>query len=157
LVFPNPPLALAMGQPQPLRAPLGAPLHVGEVLAQDTARLDTDTDTDVDQGDGEDGCQYFNWFAMRTELEFAPARNGMSFADIAAGFLVLWIVLYLLEANQGNVFVGFVHGMADFLAGWSQDIFTMETEGLRVLLNFGLPAVIYLLIGHGAAARLRRV
>ncbi|MEU6079360.1 hypothetical protein [Streptomyces sp. NPDC047108] len=77
-------------------------------------------------------------------------------ADIAAGFLGLWIVLYLLEANQANVFVEFVHGMADFLAGWSQDIFTMETEGLRVLLNYGLPAVMYLAIGHGLAVRLRR-
>ncbi|MGW1375535.1 hypothetical protein ACWD6P_14840 [Streptomyces sp. NPDC002446] len=78
-------------------------------------------------------------------------------ADIAAGFLGLWILLYLLEANQGNVFVGFVHGMADWLAGWSQDIFTMEVESLRVFLNYGLPAVIYLLLGHGIAARVRRL
>ncbi|UYQ65182.1 hypothetical protein [Streptomyces peucetius] len=78
-------------------------------------------------------------------------------ADIAAAFLGLWILLYLLEANQGNVFVGFVEGVADGLAWWSQDIFTMDTDGLRVLLNYGLPAVIYLLIGHGIAARVRRV
>ncbi|MFF1358482.1 hypothetical protein [Streptomyces sp. NPDC058297] len=78
-------------------------------------------------------------------------------ADIAAAFLGLWILLYLLEANQGNVFVEFVHGTADWLAWWSQDVFTMDTEGLRVLLNYGLPAVIYLLIGHGIAARLNRV
>ncbi|RXS66818.1 hypothetical protein [Streptomyces sioyaensis] len=78
-------------------------------------------------------------------------------ADIAAGFLGLWILLYLLEANQGNVFVDFVHGMADWLAGWSQDIFTMKLEGLRVFLNYGLPAVIYLLLGHGIAARIRRL
>ncbi|WP_329398660.1 hypothetical protein OHA45_30130 [Streptomyces lydicus] len=78
-------------------------------------------------------------------------------ADIAAGFLGLWILLYLLEANRGNVFVGFVHGVADWLAGWSQDIFTMDVEGLRVVLNYGLPAVIYLLLGHGIAARIRRI
>ncbi|MFC7304248.1 hypothetical protein ACFQVC_08495 [Streptomyces monticola] len=78
-------------------------------------------------------------------------------ADVAAGFLGLWILLYLLEANQANVFVEFVRGVADWLAGWSQDIFTTETAGLRVLLNYGLPAVIYLLIGHGTAARLRHL
>ncbi|MGW2628952.1 hypothetical protein ACWC2K_06460 [Streptomyces chattanoogensis] len=78
-------------------------------------------------------------------------------ADIAAAFLGLWILLYLLEANQGNVFVGFVHGMANWLAGWSQDIFTMDVDGLRVVLNYGLPAVIYLLLGHGIAARVRRL
>ena len=77
-------------------------------------------------------------------------------ADIAAGLLGLWIVLYLLDANQANPFVEFVHGAADWLSGWAQDIFTMDTEGLRVILNYGLPAVIYLLIGHGIAARINR-
>ncbi|WP_374991236.1 hypothetical protein [Streptomyces sp. LHD-70] len=77
-------------------------------------------------------------------------------ADVAAGFLGLWILLFLLEANQGNGFVEFVHGVADWLGGWAQDIFTMDTEGLRVILNYGLPAVIYLLIGHGIAARINR-
>ncbi|MFF4758357.1 hypothetical protein [Streptomyces sp. NPDC001292] len=77
-------------------------------------------------------------------------------ADTAAGLLVLWILLFLLDANQANVFVKFVQATADWLAWWSQDIFTMDTEGLRVVLNYGLPAVIYLLIGHGIAARLNR-
>lgn len=76
--------------------------------------------------------------------------------DIAAGFLGLWVLLYLLDANQANVFVAFVRGTADWLAWWSQDIFTMDTEGLRIILNYGLPAVMYLLIGHGIAARLNR-
>ncbi|MFE6173173.1 hypothetical protein [Streptomyces sp. NPDC056464] len=77
-------------------------------------------------------------------------------ADVAAGLLGLWIVLYLLEANQGNAFVEFVHGSADLLSGWAQDIFTMDTEGLRVVLNYGLPAILYLALGHGIAARLNR-
>ncbi|WP_369252815.1 hypothetical protein [Streptomyces sp. R41] len=76
--------------------------------------------------------------------------------DIAAVFLGLWILLHLLGANEANVFVEFVHGTADWLAWWSQDIFTMDTESLRVLLNYGLPALIYLLVGHGIATRLGR-
>ncbi|MCC4316069.1 hypothetical protein LL584_12205 [Streptomyces malaysiensis subsp. malaysiensis] len=80
-----------------------------------------------------------------------------SLADIAAIFLGLWILLYMLDANQANVFVDFVHGVADWLAGWSQDVFTMDTEGVRVFLNYALPAVIYLAIGHGAAAWIRRL
>jgi hypothetical protein len=84
------------------------------------------------------------------------ALTVQTIADIAAGFLVLWILLFLLDANQANVFVEFVHGTADWLAWWSQDIFTMDTEGVRVLLNYGLPALIYLLLGHGIAARLSR-
>ncbi|MGW7524486.1 hypothetical protein [Streptomyces sp. NPDC054783] len=77
-------------------------------------------------------------------------------ADVAAAFLGLWILLYLLEANHANVFVGFVEDVADSLSWWSQDIFTMDAESLRVLLNYGLPAVIYLAVGHGIALRLRR-
>jgi hypothetical protein len=78
-------------------------------------------------------------------------------ADIAAVFLGLWILLYLLDANQANMFVGFVESTADLLAFWSQDIFTMDSEALRVLLNYGLPAVLYLGIGHGLAIRMRSV
>ncbi|MEU9111567.1 hypothetical protein AB0D04_07205 [Streptomyces sp. NPDC048483] len=77
-------------------------------------------------------------------------------ADMAAAFLGLWILLYLLEANQGNVFVQFVKSVADSLAWWAQDIFTMDTEGLRVALHYGLPAAIYLLVGHLIAGRVRR-
>lgn len=77
-------------------------------------------------------------------------------ADIAAGLLVLWIVLFLLDANQGNVFVQFVRDMAYWLAGWSQNIFTMENEHVRLALNYGLPAVVYLFIGHGIAGKIRR-
>ncbi|MFI6654569.1 hypothetical protein ACIBL8_03500 [Streptomyces sp. NPDC050523] len=91
--------------------------------------------------------------------ESASRRTALlihTIADIAAAFLGLWIVLYLLDANRDNVFVEFVHSMAGGLAWWSQDIFTMDTESLRVLLNFGLPAVIYLAVGHGLSARLSR-
>lgn len=77
-------------------------------------------------------------------------------ADTAAALLGLWILLFLLDANRANVFVGFVRGTADWLSWWSQDIFTMDTESLRIALNYGLPAVIYLSIGHGIAARLNR-
>ncbi|MFF4763429.1 hypothetical protein [Streptomyces sp. NPDC001292] len=94
-------------------------------------------------------------------------RNGISadrlaltvhtLADIAAIFLGLWVVLYLLDANQANVFVDFVHRVADWLAGWAQDIFTMDTEGLHVFFDYALPAVVYLAVGHGVAAWLRRL
>ncbi|MCM2578574.1 hypothetical protein [Streptomyces meridianus] len=77
-------------------------------------------------------------------------------ADIAAAILGLWIVLYLLDANHANVFVQFIEGMANWLAGWSQDIFTMEDEHLRFALNYGLPAIVYLFLGHGIAARIRK-
>ncbi|MGA4950998.1 hypothetical protein [Streptomyces lydicamycinicus] len=77
-------------------------------------------------------------------------------ADTPAVFQGLWILLYLLEANQVSIFVELVNGLADALTWWSQDIFTMHTEGVGALLNYALPAVIYLLAGQGIAARIRR-
>jgi hypothetical protein len=91
--------------------------------------------------------------------ESASKRTALivhTIADVAAALLGLWIVLYLLKANQANVFVQFVEGMANWLAGWSQDIFTMENEHVRFALNYGLPAIVYLFIGHGIAAKIRR-
>ncbi|MDI3409345.1 hypothetical protein [Streptomyces cavernicola] len=80
-----------------------------------------------------------------------------SIGDVAAAFLGLWILLYLLDANRANPFVGFVQGTAEWFGWWAQDIFTMDVEGLRVLLNYGLPAVIYLALGHGIATWMRRL
>lgn len=77
-------------------------------------------------------------------------------ADVMAVILGLWILMYLVDANRANDLVSFVRDAANWLAGWSHDLFTMETDWLRVTLNYGLPAVVYLLIGHALAARLRR-
>ncbi|MFF3762636.1 hypothetical protein ACFYYR_00855 [Streptomyces sp. NPDC001922] len=77
-------------------------------------------------------------------------------ADIAAVILGLWIVMYWLDANRANDLVDFVQGAARWLAGWSHDLFTVDPDWLRVLLNYGLPAVVYLFIGHAVAGRLRR-
>lgn len=96
----------------------------------------------------------------RNQEESGSGRMAMlvhTVADVAAGFLVLWILLYVLDANQANVFVNFVEGVADWLAWWAQDIFTMDNERVRTFLNYGLPAVVYLAVGHGIAARMRRL
>lgn len=97
----------------------------------------------------------------RTEGHGEPASQRTALivhtiADVAAAFLGLYIVLHLLEANQANIFVQFVEGVAGWLAAWSQDIFTMENEHVRFALNYGLPAAVYLFIGHGIAAKIRR-
>ncbi|MEU9865546.1 hypothetical protein AB0D99_32220 [Streptomyces sp. NPDC047971] len=76
-------------------------------------------------------------------------------ADVCAAILALWILMYLLDANRANELVSFVEDAANWLATWSRDLFTMDTDWLRVLLNYGLPALVYVLIGHAVAARVR--
>jgi hypothetical protein len=78
-------------------------------------------------------------------------------ADIMAFILALWILMYLLDANRANDLVNFIQDAARWLAGWSYDLFTFDKAWARVVCGYGLPAVVYLLVGHGLAGRLRRV
>ncbi|MER0477550.1 hypothetical protein ABR737_04135 [Streptomyces sp. Edi2] len=77
-------------------------------------------------------------------------------ADLTAVILGLWILFVLLDANRANDLVSWVQAAAGWLAGWSHDLFTMDTDWVRTVLNYGLPAVLYVLIGHVLAGRLRR-
>ncbi|MER7955290.1 MULTISPECIES: hypothetical protein [unclassified Streptomyces] len=77
-------------------------------------------------------------------------------ADIMAGLIILWILMYLLEANRANALVGFVQDSARWLAAWSYDLFTFDEAWARVVTGYGLAAVVYLAIGHAVAGSLRR-
>ena len=77
-------------------------------------------------------------------------------ADVAAAILGLWILLYVLGANRANELVKFVHSSADWLAGWSRDLFILETDWLRILINYGLAAVVYLALAYAVAKRINR-
>ncbi|CAH9414425.1 hypothetical protein GCM10010284_20980 [Streptomyces rubiginosohelvolus] len=77
-------------------------------------------------------------------------------ADILAFIIILWILMYLLDANRGNDFVQWVHDAARWLAGWSYDLFTFDKTWANVVAGYGLAAVVYLFIGHAVAGRIRR-
>ncbi|WP_042377326.1 hypothetical protein [Streptacidiphilus melanogenes] len=83
------------------------------------------------------------------------ARGVMIVADVVAGILVLWIVLYVLKANPSNDMAHWIHNAADWLSAWAHDLFTPSEGWLRTLLNYGIPAIAYLLVGHTLASRLR--
>ncbi|WP_405021080.1 hypothetical protein OHV05_33520 [Kitasatospora sp. NBC_00070] len=69
-------------------------------------------------------------------------------AHIVAGILVIWILMDLLDANQGNTVVSWFHSAADWLAGWSRGLFTVSGHTLQVLLDYGIPAVVYVVVGN---------
>jgi hypothetical protein len=77
-------------------------------------------------------------------------------ADVMAFILGLWILMYLLDANRGNDLVQAVRNAADWLAGWSHDLFTFDDAWARVVSGYGLAAVVYLIVGHAVANRLHR-
>ncbi|WP_049575953.1 hypothetical protein [Streptomyces sp. SBT349] len=76
-------------------------------------------------------------------------------ADVAACIIGLWIIMYLFDANRGNNLVTFVQDAARWLAGWSHDLFTFDEEWARVVCGYGLAAVVYLIVGHLVASRVR--
>ncbi|WP_369243689.1 hypothetical protein [Streptomyces sp. R41] len=77
-------------------------------------------------------------------------------ADITALILILWIAFYLFDANTANSTVSWVHDAANWLSGWSHNLFTIHSDNWRTVVNYGLPAVVYLLIGHAVAGRVNR-
>ncbi|QNP72994.1 hypothetical protein IAG44_28545 [Streptomyces roseirectus] len=77
-------------------------------------------------------------------------------ANVLALVLALWIALDLLDADRANDFVRFVHDAANWLAGWSRDLFTFDERWARVVAGYGLAAVVYLVIGHAIANLGRR-
>ncbi|MEU6314258.1 hypothetical protein [Streptomyces sp. NPDC047014] len=77
-------------------------------------------------------------------------------ADVLAFIIGLWILLYLLDANQGNSLVALIHDWAAWLSSWSYDLFSFSREWVQVVVGHGIAAVTYLLIGHAVAGWLSR-
>ncbi|MFJ3976084.1 hypothetical protein [Streptomyces sp. NPDC090021] len=93
---------------------------------------------------------------VRTRGSSQAGRAVALVADALAFVIVLWILLWFLDANQGNALVDFIHSTASRLAGWSYDLFTFSHEWIQVLVGYGLAAVVYVLIGHAVAGWLYR-
>jgi hypothetical protein len=70
--------------------------------------------------------------------------------------LVIGILLVVLEANRDNAVVDAVLDAARFLAGPFDDMFKPDGRELRVAVNWGLAAAIYLIAGGLVARLLRR-
>ncbi|WP_424213974.1 hypothetical protein ACN20G_18915 [Streptomyces sp. BI20] len=92
--------------------------------------------------------------ALRARTSGTAGRLIALVTDAVVLIIVLWIVMWMLDANTGNAVVAFFHDAATWLTAWCHDIFTVDPEWLRVLLSYGLPALLYLVVGHALARRL---
>jgi hypothetical protein len=61
--------------------------------------------------------------------------------------IVAGIVLVLLKANPANSIVSQVHDWAHSLAGPFDGIFSFHSARLAIAVNWGIAAVVYLLVG----------
>jgi hypothetical protein len=83
----------------------------------------------------------------------ALARVVHLIVGIVVLIIVAGIVLVLLKANATNSIVSEVHDAARWLAGPFDGIFSFHSARVAVAVNWGIAAVVYLIVG-GLISRL---
>jgi hypothetical protein len=70
--------------------------------------------------------------------------------------IVIGILLYVLGANEANPVVAFVLSIAAFLVGPFRRLFEFADNNVQVALNWGIAAIVYLIVGIVIARVLER-
>jgi hypothetical protein len=71
--------------------------------------------------------------------------------------IVAGIVLRLLSANQGNVIVRDIHDAGAWLVGPFKNVFSLKHAKANLAANWGLAAVVYLIVGSVIASLIARL
>ena len=79
---------------------------------------------------------------------FMLARAIAIVASAVALILVVGIALVLLKANPGNSLVGTIHDAAAWLAGPFDQLFDLERKRVETAVNWGIAAVVWLVVGR---------
>jgi hypothetical protein len=77
-------------------------------------------------------------------------------AGIIAGIIVLGIVLVLVDANQRNTIVDFILDIGRFFVRPFKDLFPQDDPKENIVINWGIAALAYLIIGAIIARIVRR-
>jgi hypothetical protein len=87
----------------------------------------------------------------------AIARLVRLVAWVVALVIVAGIVLRLLSANPGNVIVRDIHDAGNFLVGPFKNVFSLKNAKANIAANWGLAAVVYLIVGSLIASLIVRL
>lgn len=71
--------------------------------------------------------------------------------------LALHIVFVIFDANQANPLVTLAADLAEGLVVFFRDLFTPEDARVGVLVNYGMAAIFWLIVGRIVIALLRRI
>jgi len=85
------------------------------------------------------------------------ARIVRSLAGLIALIIVVAIVLFVLGANQSNAVVSAIHDAGAWLVGPFKNLFSIHKPKLAMAVNWGLAALVYLIVGHFIASLLVRM
>ncbi|HYI35584.1 MAG TPA: hypothetical protein VEX39_03195 [Thermoleophilaceae bacterium] len=84
------------------------------------------------------------------------ARVVMLITSVIVAIIVAAILLRVLGANAPNSIVEGVTDLARTLVGPFKDLFTIENAKVEIAVNWGLAALLYLIVGSLIAKVLRR-
>ena len=85
------------------------------------------------------------------------ARLVRTLAGLVALVIVAAIVLFVLGANQGNGVVSAIHDAGAWLVGPFKNLFAIHKPKVAMAVNWGLAALVYLIVGHLIASLLARM
>jgi hypothetical protein len=90
-------------------------------------------------------------------MALALARLVRTVAGLIALVIVAAIVLFVLGANPSNGIVSAIHDAGAWLAGPFKNLVSIHDAKLAMAVNWGLAALVYLVVGHLIASLLARL
>lgn len=90
-------------------------------------------------------------------MGYTLARLVRTLVGLIALVIVAAIVLFVLGANQSNGIVSAIHDAGQWLAGPFKNLFSIHNAKLAMAVNWGLAALVYLVVGHTIATLLARM
>lgn len=86
----------------------------------------------------------------------ALARVVRMVTTVVVLLIVAAIVLRVAGANPGNSIVSDIHDAGGWLAGPFKNVFSVKNGKEALALNWGLAALVYLIVGHVLASLIGR-
>ena len=86
----------------------------------------------------------------------SPGSIITAIAGLIAGIIVVGIILVLVDANQRNTIVDFILDIGRFFVRPFRDLFPQDDPKDNIVINWGIAAVAYLLVGAIIARIVRR-
>ncbi len=90
-------------------------------------------------------------------MGYTLARLVRTLVGLIALVIVAAIVLFVLGANQSNGIVSAIHDAGQWLTGPFKNLFKIHNAKLAMAVNWGLAALVYLVVGHFIATLLARM
>ena len=94
--------------------------------------------------------------AVRTRSSYGAASAVMTVFLLIAGVIALGILLILLGANTHAGIVNFILEIGRFFARPFSHLFPQDTVKQDYLVNWGIAAIVYLVVGSVLARMIRR-